>query len=325
LLVHDSKTVRATLKAYLKACHTIHEAPDGDAGWHKLVLQSDLDTVIAGTDLGLLSGMALLERVRHNPLARLQKMFFYLIGSETRISALKEEALAAGVTGLLYNGMVKSEVLAVLGASLPQTSVPGPSGKAAKPGKLEKLAEKTEKAASALSFPGISVPPAAPAKSGSLKQGLREAGPMTSKLFADGVARLFSQPGRHGAVLYCTVEDYAALGEELGEKKAANIVDKLARLAQTRIGNSDIIGFCAPGSFAIATVGGNLEQCENFARHLKKGVASAKISARGKLLSISLCTAAAACPEDGDLRGEALLELARKRGLSALKGKQAPA
>ncbi|MDR0529633.1 MAG: hypothetical protein LBG69_08510 [Zoogloeaceae bacterium] len=326
LLAHESKTIRATLKAYLKSQHKIQEVEDGDAAWHMLVLHSDLDFVISGPDLGLVSGMELLERLRHNPLDRLKTLPFYFIGSEVRISGLMDAARAAGVSGFMYNSMTRAEILSVLhtqgsAAEKKQSAAEEIDARLVMSGAPILSPEQEQSFDVKKSVPKKATAPAKPAsgKSPILKHNVSHSGIMSAKLFEEASARLFAINSK-GAVLCFTVERYADIEKNLGVKDAAALVNKLAELTQSRVGSNDLIGLCAPGGFAVASPGNSLEQCDAFAQRLKKSVEAAKIVLHGQSLSIALAFATAARPEDGKLDGAALLDLAKKRLNTRLSG-----
>ena len=308
LLVHESKTVRATLKAYLKPEHKVQEASDGDTAWHMLVLHSDISAVVAGPDLGMASGMSLLDRIRHNALLRLKNMPFFFIGSETRIAEIAKEAARNGANGFLHTGMKRKEVLDImepaLGTVAPEKTPPQEALPAIESApEIKIFADEAKKS---------------PAKR-TIRTGLIESAPMSPRLFEEAVTRQFSVPGQRGAIICCAIANYPTLVKDLGEETAVRIASKLTKLAQTRIGSSDIISLYAPGIFTISTVGGKLAACEKFVTQLKKNLGSARIAVQGKPLSISIIPAIAAIPEDGALSGKELLELAKHRLLNILR------
>ncbi|MCL2074945.1 MAG: hypothetical protein FWH15_00630 [Betaproteobacteria bacterium] len=306
LLAHESKTVRATLKTYLKPSHKVLEASDSDAAWHLLVLRNDLNAVVAGPDLGMSTGMSLLERVRKNALLRLKNMPFYFIGSETRIAELIKDAKRAGANGFLHTGMKSQEVLDILNPAIGDPTESA-SEDAPEPEAIAKSSEPKE-----------APEPKKTAGKRAIKTGLIESAPMSPKLFEEAVLRQYSVPGQRGAILCCAIANYHDMVKNLGEDTATRIVSKLTKLAQTRIGSSDIISIYAPGVFAISTLGGTLLACDKFATQLKKNLAAAKIAVQGKPLSISIISAFAAIPEDGDLSGKEILELAKYRLVKTL-------
>jgi len=298
LLAHESRTVRATLKSYLKPAHKVLEASDSDAAWHMLVLHNDINAVIAGPDLGMSTGLSLLERVRHNTLLRLKQMPFYFIGSETRIAELAEEATKAQANGFLHTGMQRQEVLDILHPAI---------------GTLEPEADMMPPLKSKAAEPG------APSIKRTLKTGLIESAPLTPNLFESAVGRQYSVPGQKGAILCCAITNYPKLVKDLGQATAVSIASKLTKLAQTRIGSSDIISLYAPGVLIISTVGGTSAICERFAAQLKKNLSATKITVHGTPLALSIVSAYAAIPEDGALSGKELLELAKRRLLKTLQ------
>ncbi|MDR3158511.1 MAG: diguanylate cyclase [Zoogloeaceae bacterium] len=306
LLVHESNVIRAVLAHHLADQYKVVEALEGEFAWHTAMLNHDICMVISGLDLYRLDGMSLLERLRHSSLERLKKLPFYFIGSESRIAAIEDQARKAGVTGFMFNGISKDEVLAI-------------------------MARHTEGAATAVA-PSPPAPPPAPEPKptlivdrtatrgkGKMNKTPHSAALLSETLFADGVRRMCSHPGTRNAVLIFALDGYTAIAASLSAPVAGKIIERLAHLVQEKIGVSDIVGYDRPGSFAIITQNSSMEACTGFARRVVRGLSAANIVYHGKPVVISISVGIASRPEDGNLDGDALLVLARTRAIEASK------
>jgi diguanylate cyclase (GGDEF)-like protein len=303
LIAHESKVIRAALARYLEASHTTQEVLDGDSAWHALVLDHDITAVIAGPDLARLDGMSLLNRLRHSNLERLKHLPFYLIGSESRISILADTAKEEGVTGLLFNNMGKQDILSILN----QQDTADTSSQEAPSGQETHLAAKKSKVTASTPVMG--------------DKGRQRAGFVTRKnttllsvtLFADGVRRMCSRQGGQNAVMIFALDGYSALAARLGAHTVSAIIEQLAGPVQKKINASDVIGHYQPGCFAIATMNSSLETCAVFAKRVALGLSSANITFHGEPVHISISVGIASRPEDGDVDGDVLLNLAKAR------------
>jgi diguanylate cyclase (GGDEF)-like protein len=313
LLAHESKVIRAALARHLEGHYSVLEALDGDAAWHALVLNHDIVAVIAGPDLARLDGMSLLSRLRHNNLERLRRIPFYFIGSQSRIETLAEAAKKEGATDFIFNDMGKKEVLPILerhGAAGHDASPQAASVSAPKPGSVAKAV-----AAAPLAVPIGAVGGKKGAKAARARS---TAALLSASLLTDGVRRMCSHQGGQSAVMIFALDGYSALAASLGAPTASSIIEKLAKPVQTKINASDVIGHYQPGCFAIATMNSGLEACAVFARRVAKGLSNARIVFHGKPVHISISVGIASRPEDGDLDGDALINLAKARLDSAI-------
>lgn len=293
LLVHQSRVIRATLSRHLEEQFKVLEVLDGESAWQTLVLDHDVVAVIAGPDIPRLSGLDLLERLRRNRLQRLKHIPFYLIGSETRIEEITDEARKLGVTDFILNGMGKWEILPLLQAQ--KTAAAREASPSVEPVRL-----------------------AATAKEGKPVVHFRDTGLLSASLFEEGVRRMFARVGDLGAVLVFGVDGYSGLVDHLGKSTASRIAEKFARLVQGKIGASDFMGHHGAGRFAIATRSSRLDQCEAFAKRVARSLANAQIVVRGKPVQLTISSGAASRPEDGMISGEALLALALGRMEAAM-------
>ncbi|MDR1350540.1 MAG: diguanylate cyclase [Zoogloeaceae bacterium] len=316
LLVHESNVIRAVLAHHLAGQYKVVEALEGEFAWHTAMLNHDICMVISGLDLYRLDGMSLLDRLRHSSLERLKKLPFYFIGSESRIEAIVDQAKKSGVTGFMFNGISKDDVLAIMARHTEDAADPV----IAPPRPAPAAAPKPAPAAVESLLPGgLIADRTATRGKGKMGKTPHSAALLSATLFADGVRRMCSHPGTRNAVLIFTLDGYTAIAASLGAPIAGKIIEKLAHLVQEKIGVSDIVGYDHPGAFAIVAQNSSMEACAAFAKRVVRGLSAASIAYHGKPVVISISVGIASRPEDGNLEGDALLALARSRAIGANK------
>jgi diguanylate cyclase (GGDEF)-like protein len=113
LVVDDSRFVRATFAAVLKAVLPVREEADGEAAWK--ALQEDRSIVLVFTDLDMpkLDGFGLLGRIRAAPDERLKKLPVVVISGAEQ-AGVKEKARAAGANDFISKTADPPELLARL-------------------------------------------------------------------------------------------------------------------------------------------------------------------------------------------------------------------
>ena len=113
LVVDDSRFVRATFAAVLKAVLPVREEADGEAAWK--ALQEDRSIVLVFTDLDMpkLDGFGLLGRIRSAADERLKKLPVVVISGAEQ-AGVKEKARAAGANDFISKTADPPELLARL-------------------------------------------------------------------------------------------------------------------------------------------------------------------------------------------------------------------
>jgi diguanylate cyclase (GGDEF)-like protein len=315
LFIHRSRVVRATLGLHLKSYFEILEAPDSEAGWQLLVLHHGIVAAVCGLDVSQendtwatstrisgvdtqLSGIELLDRVRHSNLARLKNLPFYLIGSETHIAEIADEAHQHKVTGFLYNGMSRREILSTLNI----TEMEAETGE---------NFQKEGEGASGFLLPSQSF--SAPVQPANVSlQSLHRVDLISAGLFRENLERLFIRPGTQAAVLVFGIDGYAEIGKQFGAKVADNIVTQCAKLVQAKLRSSDVLGYAKPGAFAVVTLVTQVEKCMTFSERVVRSLSAAKISLHGNVVKFSVSAGVANSVVD-NVKGVALLEMAQSR------------
>lgn len=113
LVVDDSRFVRATFAAVLKAVLPVREEADGEAAWK--ALQEDRSIVLVFTDLDMpkLDGFGLLTRIRAAADERLKKLPVVVISGAEQ-AGVKEKARSAGANDFISKTADPPELLARL-------------------------------------------------------------------------------------------------------------------------------------------------------------------------------------------------------------------
>jgi diguanylate cyclase (GGDEF)-like protein len=113
LVVDDSRFVRATFAAVLKAVLPVREEADGEAAWK--ALQEDRSIVLVFTDLDMpkLDGFGLLGRIRSAADERVKKLPVVVISGAEQ-AGVKEKARAAGANDFISKTADPPELLARL-------------------------------------------------------------------------------------------------------------------------------------------------------------------------------------------------------------------
>lgn len=329
LIIHRSKVVRATLKRHLESNFETLEAADSESGWQLLVLNHGIVTVISGLDVSQpndawatstrisgidtqLSGIELLDRVRYSNLSRLKNLPFYLIGSETHISDIAEEAQQHKVTGFLHNGMTREEILAALHLQAEKEAA-DPGGEA-KPLLQEPMAVGESPM---LLFPTQSLREPTQLQEGVTLQSLHKVDLLSPTLFRENMGRIFERPGTQAAVLVFSIAQLESARAQLGRKALEKIVERSAKLVQAKLKSGDSMGYITSGVFAVVTPIAQLAKCAAFSTKIVHSLSAAKVAVQGKPVEFSWCAGMSSSVEDG-IEGAALLDLALSRLLQAM-------
>ena len=113
LVVDDSKFVRATFAAVMKAVLPVREEADGEAAW--AAIEDDRSIVLVFTDLDMpkLDGFGLLQRIRASADERVKALPVVVISGAEQ-AGVKEKARAAGANDFISKTADPPELLARL-------------------------------------------------------------------------------------------------------------------------------------------------------------------------------------------------------------------
>lgn len=286
LIVDDSRMVRASLARHLKDLYEVREEGDGEAAWQTLVLDHTIAAVISDLQMPVLDGFGLLERVRACKLSRLRDIPFVLISGEEDKEFL-DKAEQLGVSDFINKGISAVELKTRLGHLLQFAST------------RQSLEE---------------------AKAQQVQD--PDTGLFTRKYIELQAAQALSHACRHNSeasVMVIGFDDYAALVQQVGDTKAAEMGVKFAKLVAGKIRREDCLGHFAIGRFAIVSPGTSPGACISFADRVRRAVADAVITAAGKRLSLTMSVGVASVPVDRVISAGSLMDLACARMEAAMQ------
>lgn len=328
LLVDSSRVVRASLARHLRGSFEVCEEGDGESAWQSLVLDSSIVAVISGLDIASLDGSGLVERLRASKLARLNRLPFFLLVSDSFAATAKARALQLGVSDFIPKGMAANALKLVVGrlsdsACLEVAKEPGAD--------LSRPAESAPAAAEIGSQSDIGLsdfmsrigPMAGLADERAAKDDCEQAA--GAEQFERRLAGsrseqclqelLSSTVGSEPVgVLVFGLDGYDDLKSRHGREVADKVVMKFSRLLAGKIRGEESIGQLADGRIAIVSPTADREQCANFAWRVCRALAAAHISVRGQRIETTVSAGVAAKPEDSATAStEELLRLAMTR------------
>lgn len=286
LVVDDSRIVRASLAAHLKAHYDIREEADGESAWQTLVLDQTVQLVISDLQMPKLDGYGLLERVRSSRLRRLQEMPFILVsGEETEEERQKAKSL--GVSEFITKGAGTAEILTRVEHLLA----------------LSRTREHLEAGREHM------VQDAA-------------TGLFTRKYVELQAAQALSHAARYDtpvSVLVLGLDAYDDICGKLGGEVAAQVGTRFARMLATKIRQGDSLGHFETTQYAIVSPGTPPAQCGLFAERVRQAVEVANVVAQGKRVELTVSVGVASVPADHVASAGALLELAGARMREAMQ------
>jgi diguanylate cyclase (GGDEF)-like protein len=287
LVVDDSRVVRASLIHHLKGHYEVREEADGDAAWQSLVLDPAIRAVISDLQMPKMNGLELLEQLRSSKLRRLQQMPFILVsGEETEDQ--RARAREAGVSDFVTKGSGSAEILT----------------------RLDNLLALTE-------------------AQESLDAGREHmvkdpvSGLFTRTYLEMQAAQGMAHGARHAAdvsVMVLGFDGYPALAARLGEKVAADVCSRFARMLAGKVRQEDSLGhFGEAGQFAVISPGTAPMYCATFAERVREAVELARLSVHGQNIAVTVSIGIASLSLDHPASAMELLELAGQRMQMAMR------
>lgn len=328
LVVDSSRVVRASLAKHLRERFEVLEESGGESAWQSLVLDPSITAVISGLDIATLEGASLIERLRASKLARLNKLPFFLLVSDSFAALAKNRALQLGVSDFILKGTTAKAIKHIFDCLK-------------EPGGVD-IAQDAGKASAGKSQSGPDIPE---------DQGQSDIG------FGDFVSRIDRMVGltnqvaakdsseqpavierddHHPAgarseqclqellsstvgsepvgVLVFGLDAYDDLKSRYGQAAADKVVMKFSCLLSGKIREEDRIGQLADGRIAIVSPTAGREQCASFAWRVCRALAAAHISVQGQRVETTVSAGLAGKPEDSAAAStEELLRLAMSR------------
>ncbi|MDP3538884.1 MAG: diguanylate cyclase [Azonexus sp.] len=310
LIVDGSRVVRASLAKHLRGNFDVCEEGDAESAWQSLVLDSSITAVVSGLDITHLDGSGLVERLRASKLARLNRLPFFLLVSDSFPDAGRELATRIGVSQFVPKKTAGPEIMRLLvnlvypdrvaepvaaSSDVPDAAVSDEFGSQTEVGisdfmsRVGGMAGLTDEAP-ALAQTNVTGEPCLQASLSALKGG---------------------QPV---AVLVFGLDGYEGFRVRYGSELADKIVMKFSRMLEGKIHDQESILHLVGGRVAIISSTAGREQCAGFARRICKALVAANISLRGEKVEATVSAGVAALPEDSAATStDELLRLAASR------------
>lgn len=325
LVVDASKLVRVSLAKCLKGDFEALEDADGESAWQTLVLDNSIIAVIAASNLPVLDGIGLVERMRDSRLCRLNRMPFFMLVSDSFSGAERQDARAHGVSGFVPKGMNGPEIIAMIRRFVEQLPLmPGQAVAAAEQAPVVELAFNSERSL----IGGSDIMGQVGRLEGLHGKAGNDASPKKAEqrkgkdfLDRDGLVRCLRgalpedalSSGPLGLLVF-GLDGYTDLAERHGKDVALRITQKIGKMLVAKIKPDDSIGYLSPGRVAIIAPQTDSQLCVGFASRVCKALASAQISLKGQALGMTLSVGVAVLPEDAEvMQGLDLLALAVSR------------
>jgi len=323
LVVDASRTVRASLTRHLRGGFNVVEEGDAESAWQSLVLDSSIVAVLSGIDIATLEGAGIVERMRASKLARLNRMPFFLLASDSLSDAERERALDIGVSDFVpkssagraiahlfsklaepaegkLGSQSESDIDIIGAAESARQSDVGLGDFMSKMVRLAALSESALIGENAIEEPSINVH----------EQRIPDV--TAHRCLQDSLTGADEKPV--AGVLVFGLDDYHGLWKRHGREVADKIVVKLSGLLAEKIRGEESIIQLADGRIAIISPTAGREQCANFAWRVCKALAAAHLSLRGERVETTVSAGVAAVPDDGaDTSMPDLLRLATSR------------
>lgn len=312
LVVDASRVVRASLAKFLRGSFDVCEEGDAESAWQTLVLDSSIIAVVSGLDIANLEGAGLVERLRASKLARLNRLPFLLLVSDSFAEAGRELAVRLGVSGFIPK---KSAGPAIKDLLLKPNAFAQPAV-ADSPDPHQATQECGTQSEVGLSdfmsrvgrLAGLTDEPQGD-ESGNFEEG--------TFVYDEHCLQASLSPERArkstGALVF-GLDGYEDFRLRYGSEIVDTIVLKLSHLLASKIRSDESLLHLLGGRIAIVSATAGREQCARFARRICKALSAAKISLRGERVVATVSVGVAALPEDSAATTtDGLLRLAASR------------
>lgn len=296
LVVDASRVVRASLAKFLRGSFDVCEEGDGESAWQTLVLDSSIIAVVSGLDIANLDGAGLVERLRASKLARLNRLPFLLLVSDSFAEVGRELAVRLGVSGFIPKksaGPAIKDLLLKPNAFAQPTVGDSPDPRQAtqecgtqsevglsdfmsRVGRLAGLTDEPQGGESGFSAVGTFD---------------RDEHCLQASLSPERARK------STGALVF-GLDGYEDFRLRYGSEIVDTIVLKLSRLLASKIRSDESLLHLLGGRIAIVSATAGREQCASFARRICKALSAAKISLRGERVVATVSAGVAALPED---------------------------
>lgn len=306
LVVDGSRVVRASLAKHLRGNFDVCEEGNAESAWQSLVLDSSIMAVVSGLDITHLEGAGLVERLRASKLARLNRLPFFLLVSDSFPDSARELATRIGVSEFVAKKLAGPEIMRLLVNLVYPDRAAEPAAASAKVPDAE-FGSQTEV--------GISDFMSRVGGLAGLTDGVSSgvaANVTDERCLQASLSAL--RGGQPTAVLVFGLDGYETFRIRYGSELADKIVLKFSRMLEGKIHDQESILQLVGGRVAIISSTAGREQCAGFARRICKALAAANISLRGEKVEATVSAGVAALPEDSAATTtDELLRLAASR------------
>lgn len=293
LVVDASRLVRASLGKLLRGHFEVCEERDAESAWQTLVLDSSIIAVFSGLDITTLEGAGLVERLRASKLARLNRLPYFQLVSDSFSEDGREQAKQLGVSEFIPKRSAGPEFQSLL-LRLIDPGLNSPSDSTAI---VAEFGEQSEVSVSDFlqrvdSLPGLVVasPTNQVAPAIRLSEGARE------PCLQDSLA-LIHDPQPLGVLVF-GLDGYEDFRLRYGWDLADRIVQKILGLLASKINSDESMLPLVGGRIAIISRMVGREQCEKFARSVCRAMSAANISIQGTRVAVTVSVGIAALPDD---------------------------
>jgi diguanylate cyclase (GGDEF)-like protein len=290
LVVDDSKFVRTTFAAILKASFAVREAADGEAGWQ--AIESDPSIVMVFTDLEMprLDGFDLLARIRHSEDLRIRTLPVVVISGHEGL-ADKQRARGLGANDFIGKSADAPEVLSRLDNVLRLVRASR---------ELEASRQAVERTATHDLLTGTLTP---------------------HYLVTEG-RKHFAYARRHAAelsVMALRLDSYDDIARAAGKEIADLVVTRVGKLLMDKVRIEDSVARTAQATFMVVAAATGAAQMLALAQRLRRELDEAKVSYQDRPLKFSNSVGVASLAVDAANSIEDLMRLALQRLQKAQK------
>lgn len=284
LVVDDSRIVRATIRKHLSDDYDVIEEPNGEAGWSRLLQDSEIRLLISDLSMPELDGMDLLSRIRESTDHRVRDVPVIIISGEED-EATKHRCVDAGASDFITKSTDRTEIQARVKANIALGD--------AKRERDESRATQSQTATTD-AVTGVG----------------------TSHLLSLQLGQALAFAQRHNSevtLVLIEIDHFQPLAEKLGERLAGQMLNLLAKLLSAKLRREDTFAKLDGAMFAIVSPGGSLAGVRMLADRLRQAVAHARINFRDTQLQVTASFSLANSWVDQTSTGEALLDAAMGR------------
>lgn len=296
LVVDDSKFVRTTFAAILKASFGVREEADGEAAW--VAIETDPSLVMVFTDLDMpkLDGFALLARIRGSSDRRIRQLPVVVISGHEEAEN-KQRARELGANDFIAKSADAPEVLSRIDnlLRLVRTSK-----------ELEASREAVERTATHDPLTGT----------------------LTANYLVTEGRKHFAHARRHNrdlSVMALRLDSYDDIALAAGKDIADVVVTRVAKLVLEKVRTEDSVARVAHATFMVVAAGAAAPQMMAVGQRLRRELDEARVKYHDKALKFaaSLGVASAAADPAGSI--EDLMRIALQRLHRAPAAPPAPA